>query len=102
MIKLSDILIKNGFIITMDQNLRIIRDGAIYVNEGEIVSVGKTEEVTSSSAEFVIDAKNKVILPGFVNDSQVSFLCGLIVRQDSVNLTLFQILTFLVLYAKRK
>ena len=67
MIKLSDILIKNGFIITMDQNRRIIRDGAIYVNEGEIVSVGKTEEVASSSAEFVIDAKNKVILPGFVN-----------------------------------
>jgi 5-methylthioadenosine/S-adenosylhomocysteine deaminase len=65
---MADILIEHGFIITMDPERRVIRDGSVYVDDGRIISVGKSEEIEApSSPEFVIDAKNKVIMPGFIN-----------------------------------
>jgi imidazolonepropionase len=49
----------------------IIRDGAVAMSEGRISVVGKTEEVLSQikidERTNVIDAKDKVVLPGFVD-----------------------------------
>ena len=52
----------------MDNEHRVIPNGSVYVDDGKIISIGKKGEVKPpSSPEFVIDAKNKVVLPGFVN-----------------------------------
>jgi len=49
----------------------IIEDGAVAVSEGELVAVGKTEEVSGQikidKETKVVDAKDKVVLPGFVD-----------------------------------
>lgn len=63
---MADILIKNGFIATMDRERRVYRRGSLYIADGRIVSLGKEIEVPRSP-EHVIDAEHKVVLPGFVN-----------------------------------
>ncbi len=50
------------------RDLGIVRDGAIAIRDGRIVAVGKTQEVTKAfRAEYVISAKGKLVLPGFVD-----------------------------------
>lgn len=59
-------------------NLHVIEDGAIIIENGIITKVGKTSEVIKNIDESkyeVIDAKNKAVLPGFV-DSHTHFVFG--------------------------
>jgi imidazolonepropionase len=53
------------------EDLGIIEDGAVAVNEDRILTVGKTKEVLDKvkidKRTKVIDARDKVILPGFVD-----------------------------------
>ena len=49
-------------------NLSIIENGAVAVNDGLIVAVGSTEDILRKyKADKVIDADNKVVMPGFVD-----------------------------------
>jgi len=50
------------------KNLGIIKDGGVAVNEGKIVSVGKTREIERKfEGKETIDANGKVVMPGFVD-----------------------------------
>ena len=63
MMEKVDIMIKGGTLLTMDMNGTIYEDGAIAVNNGRIVEVGKSYEVMKKySSEKVIDANRKVIM----------------------------------------
>jgi 5-methylthioadenosine/S-adenosylhomocysteine deaminase len=64
--EVSDVLIKNSFIATIDGDRRIYRRGSLYIDDGIIKGVGKEVEVPRSP-EHVIDAEHMVVLPGFVN-----------------------------------
>jgi cytosine/adenosine deaminase-related metal-dependent hydrolase len=65
---MTSVFIKGGTIITMDPRRRIIRDGAVFLEDGLITQVGKTSELKPQRrAEFEIDASRKVILPGLVD-----------------------------------
>jgi len=67
---LTDILVKNGFVLTMrGEGVGMIEDGAIAVEGREIVAVGKTQELDKKygGADRVFDAKGKAVLPGFVD-----------------------------------
>ena len=55
------------FIITMDPERRIIRDGSLVVQGQNIIQVGKAEDLVDIQADRVIDAKDMVVTPGFVN-----------------------------------
>ena len=48
-------------------NLGIIKDGAIAIKDGKIVSVSTTQDTSNISAKTIIDAKGKVVMPGFVD-----------------------------------
>ena len=53
---------------TMDAHRRVIRDGAVLINDGSIEQVGSSSDVKRRSrAEFRIDAKGKVVLPGLID-----------------------------------
>ena len=64
-------------------DLQIISDGAVVIKEGTIAAVGKTKDITKqyekSGADLcdfdVIDARDKAVLPGFV-DSHTHFVFG--------------------------
>ena len=55
------------YIITMDGERRIIRDGAVLVEGSRITRVGKSVELADVAADRVIDASGMVIAPGLIN-----------------------------------
>lgn len=59
-----DILIKDGHVITMDPQRRILERGNVAIEGDKIVAVGKD---VRDSADVVIDARGMVVLPGLIN-----------------------------------
>lgn len=59
-----DLLIKNGLVVTMDKDRRIIRGGSIAVEDGHIVSVKRGK--MKGKPEEVIDARGKIVMPGLI------------------------------------
>lgn len=68
MVDTVDLLIKNGFLITLDPERRVYRDGAVVYEDDRIVAVGKTSALEGEfGSEEVIDARGKIVMPGLVN-----------------------------------
>ena len=55
------------FVITVDGQRRIIRDGSILIEGGRISRVGRGDELANARADRVIDARDFIVTPGFVN-----------------------------------
>ena len=55
------------FILTLDPERRIIRDGSIIVEGSRITQVGKAADLKDVSADRVIDGSEMVATPGFIN-----------------------------------
>ena len=55
------------FVLTVDGQRRIIRDGSILIDGQRIAQVGKASELESVAADRVIDAGEMVVTPGFCN-----------------------------------
>jgi imidazolonepropionase len=51
------------------ERLGVVKDGAVAVKDGKIVAVGKTEEIKKliTKKTEVVDAENKVVMPGFID-----------------------------------
>ncbi len=66
-----NILIHNGTIITID-NKKVIRQGAIAIEDKTIIEVGKTRKLKRKYGRGYekIDAKDKVVTPGLINTHQ--------------------------------
>jgi 5-methylthioadenosine/S-adenosylhomocysteine deaminase len=63
-----DLLIRNAWIVTMDAERRIYRDGALAVVGDRIHAVGPSADVERAViAREVIDGRRFVLTPGFVN-----------------------------------
>ena len=63
-----DLLIRNCWIVTMDAERRILRDGALAVIGDRIHAVGPSAEVAAAvTARETIDGARFVLTPGFVN-----------------------------------
>ncbi|MFW9975454.1 MAG: amidohydrolase [Candidatus Thorarchaeota archaeon] len=63
----KSILIKNGYILTLDPRREIITDGSLYIENDTIVELGKSADLKRHKAELVIDAKNKLVMPGLID-----------------------------------
>ena len=63
---MSKILIEHAdYVVTMDPERRIIRDGAVAILDDRITAVGKTNEVRAGFAHAeIIDGRGKMVLPG--------------------------------------
>ena len=63
------LLITNTTILTVDAENRVIKDGAVYVEDGRIAAVGPSAEIgpAHAGAARIIDGAGKVVLPGFVS-----------------------------------
>ena len=55
------------YIITMDEERRIIQDGAVIIEGSRITQVGKTAELSDVAADRVINASGMLLAPGLVN-----------------------------------
>jgi len=64
----ADLLITGGTVVTMDASHAILEDGAVVVKGDTIVAVGPRSELEVKYAiAQTIDAKGKLVLPGFIN-----------------------------------
>lgn len=66
---MTDLLIRGGVVITMDEARRVLDDGAIAITNGRIAAVGPTAEVAAAhpAPAQVIEARGKAILPGLID-----------------------------------
>src|SRR5512143_89323 len=64
---MGKLLIKNGLIVTMDAQDRVSRNGTIYIDGNTIQKIGTDQEVGSPEGAQVIDATDKVIIPGLIS-----------------------------------
>src|SRR5256714_4476879 len=55
------------YVLTVDQQRRIIERGSILIEGSRITRVGKAAELAGVAAERVIDARHMVVTPGFFN-----------------------------------
>ena len=62
-----DVLLSNATVITMDERRRVLDNGAVGIENGRIAFVGTNEEAESLEVKEVIDCKNHVVMPGFVD-----------------------------------
>ena len=66
--QVNRILIKDAaYVITMDEKRRIISGGSILIENDQIAAVGKTIDVSQVDVNKVIEAKDMVVTPGFIN-----------------------------------
>lgn len=73
-----DLLIHNGFIVTMDAGRKILKQGALVVQGNRILEIGPQEEILKSYPNLKkLDAKEKLILPGLVNSHSHTALSAL-------------------------
>ncbi len=61
------ILIKNGLVVTVDPQDRILRNGSVYIEDDVIRAVGPAVQVGEVDGAEIIDAKDKIVIPGFVS-----------------------------------
>jgi 5-methylthioadenosine/S-adenosylhomocysteine deaminase len=63
-----DLVVRNGTVVTVDAERRVIERGAVAVDGGAIVAVGPQAEIGSAYAgRQVLDARGGIVLPGLVN-----------------------------------
>jgi 5-methylthioadenosine/S-adenosylhomocysteine deaminase len=70
-----DLLVVHGTVVTVDQQKKVISDGAIAVGNDRILGVGPAEEILGQfpEARRVITAGGKAVFPGLVNTHTHSF-----------------------------
>lgn len=66
---MSTLLVRNAdWLVTMGPDRRIIRDGAVLIENDRIAEVGKTDDIAGRyTADEVIDASGRLVLPGLVD-----------------------------------
>jgi 5-methylthioadenosine/S-adenosylhomocysteine deaminase len=63
-----ELILTGGDVLTMNENFDIFSPGAVGVEDGGIVVVGRADQVAASyEAEEVVDCSDCVIMPGLVN-----------------------------------
>jgi cytosine/adenosine deaminase-related metal-dependent hydrolase len=56
-----------SWVITMDERRRVLRNASIIIEDGTIAAIDKADKLKSENTDRVLDGKDKVVTPGFVN-----------------------------------
>ncbi|MEM1510859.1 MAG: amidohydrolase family protein [Thermofilaceae archaeon] len=65
-----DIYLSGGWILTVDKSRNVIKDGAVAIEDEEIIDIGKKEIMDmkyKGRADIEIDCKKCIIMPGLIN-----------------------------------
>ncbi|MDO4589757.1 MAG: amidohydrolase [Fusobacterium sp.] len=58
---------KNGTVLTMNDEREVLENGVIVIKDNKIVSIGNDELLEKYSAKKIIDAEDGIIMPGMIN-----------------------------------
>ena len=64
---MKQILIKNAYVVSMNEKREIYNNGSILIENDLIKAIGKVDEKSIIDTAEIIDAKGKIILPGLIN-----------------------------------
>ncbi|MGL4344321.1 MAG: amidohydrolase [Cellulosilyticaceae bacterium] len=64
---MAQILLQNGFIITMNGEREVYKKGDVLIEDDKIVAVGKVDEALLQGDIERYDVAGKIVMPGFVN-----------------------------------
>ena len=63
-----DLIVNGDYVVTMNEALTVIENGAVAIDDGLIVAVGPAGEINSVySARESLDGTQQIVLPGLVN-----------------------------------
>jgi 5-methylthioadenosine/S-adenosylhomocysteine deaminase len=64
----ADLVVRNATVVTVDEQRRVIHDGAVAILGGRIAAVGKAAEIAARyQAAETLDAGGGIVLPGLIN-----------------------------------
>ena len=64
---MDKLLIKNGIIATLGEKNRVLHGHSLSISDGKIEQIAPAESFADMRFDQVIDAHNRVVLPGFIN-----------------------------------
>ncbi len=83
------LLVKNAqILVTMDNHRHEIENGGLFIKDGFIEAVGKSDQLPST-ADQILDLKGHIILPGLVNTHHHFYQTLTRVVPDAQNANLF-------------
>jgi 5-methylthioadenosine/S-adenosylhomocysteine deaminase len=63
-----DLLVAGDYVVTMEGNADVVKDGAVAVDDGMIVAVGRYDDLAARyHAREVVGGDGRVVLPGLIN-----------------------------------
>jgi len=64
----ADVILSNGAVVTMNEELEVFPRGAVVIKDGRIVAVGPAADLGGRyEAEQTIDCAGQVVMPGLIN-----------------------------------
>ncbi len=63
---MSSVLIKNGFVVTLNDSNEMLPNGSVYIVDDKIADIGTFPD-DKYQADRVIDAKGNIVMPGLIN-----------------------------------
>jgi 5-methylthioadenosine/S-adenosylhomocysteine deaminase len=63
----ASLLLKHGYVVTVDEERRVFPDGYVAVEGDRIAAVGPMEELAERTADEEIDVGGKLTMPGLLN-----------------------------------
>lgn len=67
LLDLTQFVLANAFVLTMDAERRYFLDGAVAVEDGVITAVGPSSEIVGRAPGQVIDCAGTMLMPGYIN-----------------------------------
>jgi 5-methylthioadenosine/S-adenosylhomocysteine deaminase len=61
------LVLRNGYVVTVDPERRVFPDGWVAIDDGRIVGLGSMGEFRVGPRDEVIDLGGKLVLPGLIN-----------------------------------
>ncbi len=78
-------IVRDGVVVTMDDQRKVIEDGAVVVEGNRILEVGETPSILKSHrADTIISAKGGIVIPGLI--CAHTHLYGVLLRGASIGL----------------
>lgn len=60
-------VIKNGIVLTMNENRDVFRHGYLVIEGSKIVEIGAMEDYKATGADIETDARGGIVMPGMIN-----------------------------------
>ncbi len=63
-----DLIVEGQYVVTMDENQTVVKDGAVAIRDGLIIAVASAEDINRQyTAAEHIKGDNRIVMPGLIN-----------------------------------